>query len=126
MTDRNPIRSVCLILGKWQNRGAGAHNEEYDMVSKKRKAGFAIGTGAMIGFLYAGGYYLDRFDSLDFFQLEFYRRWLLYTIIAGIILYVLWEIIARQNGKEKENKKIVCDWLICIVTPKYEENMNCL
>lgn len=84
------------------------------MVSKKRKAGFAIGTGAMIGFLYAGGYYLDRFDSLDFFQLEFYRRWLLYTIIAGIILYVLWEIIAGQNGKEKENKKIVCAWPFCM------------
>ncbi len=69
------------------------------MIKIGRKALFSSVAGIIIGFCYIAGYYLDNFDSVDLVQGSFYVKWLVASILAGAVVYGLWEAVSFYEKK---------------------------
>lgn len=75
-----------------RDRGDGA--ERRGMQAKfGRKGIFAAITGIMAAFCYVAGYRLDTYDSLDLLDKRFYLVWGVASVLAGIVVYLLWMAI---------------------------------
>lgn len=79
-------------------------------VKRTRKIVFAAVTGIITGFQYAAGSRLDRQDTLDLRDASFYLSWLVISVAAASIVYVIWWFANRlwtdrmTSGRKEENR----------------------
>ncbi len=79
-------------------------------VKKTRKIVFAAVTGIITGFQYAAGSRLDRQDTLDLRDASFYLSWLVISVAAASIVYVIWWFANKlwtdrmTSGRKEENR----------------------
>lgn len=84
------------------------------MKGKSRKIVFIIITGIIIGFLYSGGYILDRYDSLDFLDPFFYCKWALYSFLAAAVICLVWRLAFYCRFKNIPDMRIPL-WLCMLI-----------
>ncbi len=72
-------------------------------VKTGRKVVFSGITGLAVGFFYAAGSRLDRYDTLDLLDKGFYLQWFLLSVLASAVIYGIWWIAAKgfPGGKGK-------------------------
>lgn len=79
-------------------------------VKRTRKIVFAAVTGIITGFQYAAGSRLDRQDTLDLRDASFYLSWLVISVAAASIVYVIWWFANKlwtdrmTSGRKEENR----------------------
>lgn len=73
-------------------------------VKRKRKIIFAAATGIMVGFLYAAGSRLDRYDTLDLREASFYLNWLVLSLVTSPVLLGIWWF-ADRLGRKTESRE---------------------
>ena len=71
-------------------------------VTRKRKILFGAATGIVVGFLYAAGSRLDRYDTLNLLEASFYLNWLGLSLAASPIILGIWwfaDLLGRKTEK---------------------------
>ncbi len=84
-------------------------------VKRTRKIVFAAVTGIITGFQYAAGSRLDRQDTLDLRDASFYLSWLVISVAAASIVYVIWWFANRlwtdrMTSGRKEETEVMAGW----------------
>ena len=85
------------------------------MVKTGRKIAFSAITGILVGFCYAAGKPLDRYDSLDLTDRGFYFRWLLLACLAGGIIWFVWELLHHAKLSKGRIKDFRIPYWFCVV-----------
>jgi len=70
---------------------------------KYRKLIFAGITGLGFGFCIVAGSILDAEYSLDFMNKSFYIKWLIFSVILGILIHFIWEWIEKLSVRDQKN-----------------------
>lgn len=71
-----------------------------------RKLIFPVTAGILSAFCYVAGYQLDRFDTLNFTDKNFYVKWAAAAAGISLILFFLWEMIDRISERPAERAAV--------------------
>lgn len=74
-------------------------------VTRKRKILFGAATGIVVGFLYAAGSRLDRYDTLNLLEASFYLNWLGLSLAASPIILGIWWFADRLGRKTEKGDR---------------------
>lgn len=66
-------------------------------VKNARLVLFSVVTGTMIGFCYAAGASLDKYDTVDFMSKDYYLRWFMVTVIAAFAVVLIFRGVYKHT-----------------------------
>lgn len=85
------------------------------MAKTGRKIAFSAMTGILTAFCYAAGKPLDVYDSLNLTDKGFYFRWFLLSLLAGAVIYFVWELFRRVQMREVRIKNFNLPYWFCVI-----------